>query len=790
MICIVVLRNLILCLFQQKMHRQFCRYFYLLFFLFVYHTAFCQNILINEVMSSNRSAVTDYDGDYSDWIELYNNSDDTTNLSLYYLSDDFEELQKYRLPNILLKPFSFYCIFASGKDTVVNNQVHANFKLSADGESVFLFSEDGVELSMLEIPELNPDISYGRLCDTSNTYVRFFKPTVGGSNCNSVIWHDSVSILILPERSKSPNPVSVEIKCTYPEAVAYYTLDNSLPDENSLLYEEPIVFSDKTSSPNIYCNHPVYLNQSVVVGYTVPKCNTVRAACFVNGTQVGDVLSKSYFVGKTFSSQCSLPVLSLITDAENLFSNEKGLFVSGLLSDSNQTPNYMKKGIEWERPVSFEFMDTGGTVLLTQNAGIRIHGGTSRYAANKSLRLYARAEYGKAYFSHPFFNNGQLSYKRLMLRVSGQDQSATFFRDALMHSILSKTSLDVQAYQPSILFINGEYWGLTNIRERQDEYYVSDKYGIEADSVQIATVDDYLFLDSLAQATDLSIQSNYDKMLDLIDVENYIDLCIADNFFYRWDYLNRKMWKECKQGKWKWFLYDMDVGMGGYGTGNTPWDFNYFEYTLNPHTIENKSLASYNKFSGNVLFKELFKNSDFRDLFFHTYISYLKTIFVPDSVFFSIDSIQKLLMQEMPSHIQRWSIPQSYEIWESEVEKLRVFSLLRPCYIYQQMSKYFGIYDKELEELLTCDCPILPLSEYAIYPNPATNAVTFSFESLSSVPITVQLYNVLGTCVFQGSYISHFGENHLRIDISSFVSGLYVLKTIGGMDVSATFLIE
>lgn len=732
-------------------------------------------------MSSNKSFVSDCDNDFSDWIELFNPTEEYQNIGNLYISDDIYELQKYQLPDIQINPQSFLCIFASGKNKVNNNEIHTNFKLSSNGESIIISNNSGLIISSIDFPSLGDNISYGRRSDTSEFYVCFTEPSFNLSNNGSAIQETGHSISFSTTNRIQSSPFNLEIYCNKDNSRIYYTTDNSIPDTNSILYTgTPIKLHDKTYSPNIYSNFQTITTKLDSITYNIPKCNIIRATCYQNNSQIGKINSQSFFVGNHFTPMTNLPIISLITAEENLFSNEKGILVPGNIQEENHILNYEQKGQEWERPICFEYINNSGECIINQNIGIRIHGGTSRKANNKSFRLYARNKYDKKYLEYPFFNNEKTKYKRLLLRVSGQDRSLTYFRDALMHTILSETSLNMQAYQPCILYINGEYWGITNLRERQDEYYIETNFNYPADFVQIDSGDELKALTDYVQNNDIRVDIHYNYICSKIDIDNFIDLCIADNYFFRWDYLNRKLWRLNEDDNWKWFMYDMDVGMGGYATGDIPWEFNFFEYMLAPENIDDYTLSSYPT-RGNILFKELFKNENFRNKFLNQYILYLKTIFRSQIIISTIDSIKSNIEPEMPNHIKRWGSPSSLEIWNDEVEKLKTYSVFRPCYVYQQINRNYNLTDIDLENTLDCEYLNDSMYNYLIYPNPTSETLKIIYQSFSQKSLHIDIYNSLGTKIHQGNYTSYFGENIIRINTSNFSSGVYILRLYGNI---------
>ncbi|HLR91666.1 MAG TPA: leucine-rich repeat domain-containing protein, partial [Atopostipes sp.] len=264
----------------------------------------------------------------------------------------------------------------------------------------------------------------------------------------------------------------LEIAENSEENTVYYTLDGSEPTLNSTVYEEPIQIEPNDDN----------------------TLTVVRAKVLSENNTMSETVTKSYFVNSNFDERFDLPVFSLVTDPDNLFDEEIGIYTD---------KNAENRGSDWERPVHLDFFETDGNLALEQELGIRIHGGLTRTYNQKSLRLYAKSEYDtNKYMTYDFFNglekmndNGSVNeFKRLLLRNSGNDWNQTMFNDALMQSLIEPLgTVDTQAYRPAVVFFNGEYYGIHNIRERYDEYYIQSHYDINKEDLAILEKDGLLY---------------------------------------------------------------------------------------------------------------------------------------------------------------------------------------------------------------------------------------------------------------------------------------------------------
>ena len=176
-------------------------------------------------------------------------------------------------------------------------------------------------------------------------------------------------------------------------------------------------------------------------------------------------------------------MISLVTDPAGFFSDETGIYVEG----TNGIPGRcgadpVNWNQDWERPVHFSFFEPDGAggfdLALDQGAGVEIFGGCSRIYPQKSLTLRARGRYGASDCAYRFFPELDIeSFDDLILRSSAQDWWRTMFRDGMIQTLTRHMDIDGQAYRPTVVFLNGEYWGIHNLREKLNEDYLAGHYG-------------------------------------------------------------------------------------------------------------------------------------------------------------------------------------------------------------------------------------------------------------------------------------------------------------------------
>jgi hypothetical protein len=237
----------------------------------------------------------------------------------------------------------------------------------------------------------------------------------------------------------------------------------------------------------------------------------------------------------------------------------------------------------WERPIHTAFYGTDGEQWFSQNAGVRIHGGATRALAQKTLRLYARGDYGDGSFSHPIFEDEpHKSYKRLLLRNSGNDWNLTLFRDALSQGVSRHMLCDTMAYRPAVMFLNGEYWGIHNIRERYDKYYLENTYDVDPDNLDLrdgstmekGTVRITTRCQASSTNNDMANASNFAYVETQMDTDQFMDYFIAEIFARNtdWPGNNIACWRlrvpyspdlpYGHDGRWRWLMFDVEHGFG------------------------------------------------------------------------------------------------------------------------------------------------------------------------------------------------------------------------------------
>ncbi len=510
-----------------------------------------------------------------------------------------------------------------------------------------------------------------------------------------------------------------QIEDVIPAAIIRYTTDGSIPDMSSPGYSSPIPITDRSGDPNTISMIPtnnigpghVYNEHWQEPAGEIFKINSIRARAFLPNGYGGEVATHSYLVHETGSQRYSMPLVSINAHAGAFFDADTGIYVHG------NHNNYFQRGEEWERLVHLEFFEKNGNLAFSQDMGTRIHGGTSRNRPRKSLRMYARSDYGTTWVEYPLFPDKDIdAYKRFLLRNSGNDWGDAIFRDAFMQSLLKDMGLDLQYSRPAIVFINGEYWGIHNIRDRLDNRYIQTHYGLddemdytilerhgELDRGNPDGVQHYWDMLGFLESPGVGDPDNYAEIKTRMDVDNFMNYQIGQIYVMNtdWPGNNIQYWRYYTDtytpdappgldGRWRWQVFDLDFGFGlnfDYVTGvNEGPAHNTLAFALEPNGPDwpNPPWSTF-------ILRALIENQDFRNRFIARFSDLLNTAFETAHVLDQLETWHELYLPEMPEHIHRWRMPDGLDHWESEIEVMRDFATQRTAYMRQYLAEAFEL---------------------------------------------------------------------------------------------------
>ncbi|MBN2410610.1 CotH kinase family protein [candidate division KSB1 bacterium] len=608
-------------------------------------------IFINEFMASNVLTLGDERDNYNDWIEIYNAMSTSVNLAGYYLSDDKDNLTKWKFPSdhtaeTTIPAGGFMLIWADEEQD--EGPLHTNFKLAKSGEHIFLVEADGSTIvDDIVFPEQETDISFGRYPDASANLGYMPEPSPNAAN-NMVYTVFTERPVIKQQAGFYSSPVTVTIEPGDNAESIYYTLDGSVPDLNSAKYAGPV---------------------------TIDSTCILSARAFRDGYGPGLVTSRSFFINTIHS----LPVVSIITDPKNLFDDSTGIYT-----------NSLESGRKWERKVDVEFFQEEQEKFRI-TSGLRIQGNTGREMEKKSFRLYFREEFGNDRLEYPMFENTFVkSFKNLVLRAGYDDDlknyNGTLLRDPLTNEFWRRLGFLTSHSKLAVLYLNGQFWGIYDIRESVNEHFISDYYFYnDMDIIRYRWTNWELVYGSSADFTDtinffktndLYTDEQFAKAADLIDIDNFTAIQVLSHptEYHSWTY-GASMFKAKYPGaKWQWTLWDMDRA---YASSN----WNGFSRYDDPS----------GEYWPNIITQKLLHNQSYRDLLVNRISDVLNTLFIPGKAITVLDSLANSIRPDIHYELQRWDAKR--EDWDNNVEILRTKIRNRPGIVRDQMKQYFQLGD-------------------------------------------------------------------------------------------------
>jgi len=812
-----------------------------------------QQLWINEIMSVNTSTVYDLDGETPDWIEIYNAGSDTINLSGYFLSDNYDNIKKWRFPQRRIYPGEYKLVFASVKDKTIQSEIHTNFSIDSDGEELILSDSNGVLIQRILPVKLSDDISFGSKPDESTEMVYFDQPSPGESNNNSLSHSRLQSVDFSVNGGIYENDFSLVLSHADPNAIILYTTDGSEPSLDNIpyktypyknyypvgageipydyvtdtmftfVYHEPIRISEFTVTNNRNTNKSSTVQDAnYFPEESVVKANVIRAKAVKFGMEDSECKTETYFYKKTIAKFLGLPIVSINCNSNDLFDYNKGIYTAGVDFDNWRLRNpyeetiwpihgnFKRRGSENEIAVNIEyFIENCDSSVVNTLSGLRINGGETRSFPMKSLRLCPDVKYGDDKLNYKFFNKIEdTSFSFLVLRNSGNDFptdlwepasfSRTMIRDAYIQFICRNMNLETQAYQPVIVFLNGEFWGLHNLREKYDKEYFKRVCNIEYDDLEylsdIGSVIEganwhYNNLINYISIHGTESQQHYVHISEQMDIENYIDYMIAEIFVHNtdWPENNMMFWRKKTyyyeagaeyghDGRWRWIMSDTDLGFGLHDF-SPDYQRNTIEYLM-----DEESTSFGNEPSSTYLFRNLIKNTEFKNLFLQKFEYHLMNTFNPSITVPIIDSLVENVEQVMPYHLERWT-GDFYDIadWHHSIDQMKTFAILRPCEIREMLKEYFNI-DSNNYAFGICENDIVADSDYCscvkLYPNPVTDQIRIKFPDARYYSSEIRIYEITGKSV--SAYDIYIFDTEVEINVENLSSGLYCVLIING----------
>ena len=659
-------------------------------------------IIISEVMASNDSVATYPKAGNTDWVEIFNSGDTAVDLSGWGVSDNPEKQWKWQFPEgTVIRPGEYKVILCD-KDTekIGDAELHASFSISRkSGEVITLTDAEGAVHDRITLPEMKTDTSFGRSLEDGSLYF-YDTPTPFEANSDGFMGYAAA-----PSFSLEPGfyDSAQQLRIIVPEDTqVFYTLDGSEPTQKSAPYAGETL--------------------------EITATTVIRARAFAEGTMIrpGDTLTGTFFIHVDHS----LPVVSVTVDPDDLWNPKRGMLTVGRgvnkkegLPFKNTVYRRVKNsGVKYESFV--EMYDDAGKRIVSQGADISLNGDYSLDMPQKSFKFKAKSKYGEKTFKAKLFpDRNYEEYKSFVLRNSGNDCMWTRLQDGFQSRLmdLCGSSIAHQAWKPYVVYLNGQYWGHMNLRERVDEYMVAQFEGLDLDdadplillrangSVINGSNTEYkAMIKKIKAGNPAKKQEDLQYILDNVDVDNYLEFIAFEMFFGNSDIGNFRIYRLNTPGsKWKWLINDLDYGLWKSGF-NSP--------------------KSYTKKSGmgqlnydNTIFLKLLTVPEYKDRFLTIFGEIYRKL-TTDTMMEVLEELVALIEPEMERHWTRWgpendrnivseaprTVEGAYKYWQKRVERLRNVIRKRPTRLWEFTKKAFGLSNEEMEKYFGPKPPMPP----------------------------------------------------------------------------------
>ena len=624
------------------------------------------HLIINELMQSNIDCWMDDLNDFPDsWVELYNPSSANIDLSNYSLGVVLDAGEAWKLPSQTIAPGKYVIVCCDKEST----KLHTPFRLeSGKGCNVYLF-RDGQVIDKVEnlAKQPAPNIAYGRQTDGSEEWGYQLTPTPNKANSGEVC--DGNHILGEPVFSQKGFVIngskSFRLKLTLPEGA---------PEGTEIRYTtngtEPTASSSKCGSS----------------GFAINKSTTVRARLFCNGWLSPRSTVESYIF---HDKDLTIPVISIVIDDKYLNDAKIGIFAN---NNNHDNPH------DWRRPMNIELFDaTDEPSRLNQLCETRITGGWSRDASRKSMAVYAHKRFGTKKLDYEFFPDqrpGVTDFKSVVLRNAGNDRDGIYMRDAICQRTMAEhTDIDWQAWRPAVIYINGAYHCILNIRERGNENNIATNYGledidlIENGELKEGTSDFYDAFTEFYQEKGHTLEE-YAKW---IDVDEYINVMAMNLYFCNLDFPgnNNVMWRpRTEDGRWRWIVKDVDYALGLY---NHAASHNILKQYYNPTSKEYNDISFSITEPATRLFRNMMEDPDFRREMIDRLSIYMGDFLNEKGVRAIWDPMYNLLMGEWKRHRDAVYNNPWWPNYDDELRSSRNWLSQRTAEMYKHIGSQFSL---------------------------------------------------------------------------------------------------
>ncbi len=604
-------------------------------------------LVINEYSCSNINTHTDAFGENEDWVEIYNGTSSAVDLTGYFLSDKASNITKWQVPSGTVPANGYIMVVGSKRNTTAGGELHPDFSLKqTQNDWIILANSLGNVLDSIKIVHVTKKgHSVGRSTNGAADWKLFTNPTPESANTGAQNFYEPKPIISVGP-GFYPGPQNVVITCANPSATIRYTLDGSQPDGGSTIYSGSINIS----------------NTSVL-----------RAASF-GSNEPSFTETNSYFIGVTHT----VPVVSVC--GEDVFD---------MIAGGQQFGGANKVG-------SFELFEQDGVFIDEGDGNFNKHGNDSWSYAQRGFDFIMKDQYGYTDgLDHQIFpEKSRDNFQRVILKPGASDnypfEDGAHIRDAFVHtlSIRADMLLDERTWRPAVVYLNGQYWGVYEIREKADDhdytnyYYQQDKYNLQYLKTWGGTWQDYGAPNAQPDWDDLVdfIMNNnmgpgpdFDYVKSQLKWASLCDYFMFNSYVVNMDWLNwntawwRGMDPNGQKKKWRYTLWDMDATFG-----------HYINYTGIPNTSPNADPCDAENLNDpggqghtGIIEKLISENPIVEQYYITRYADLINTKFSCEYMISLLDSMVNILTPEMTGQVNRWG--GSVAGWQSNVQDLRDF---------------------------------------------------------------------------------------------------------------------
>lgn len=560
-----------------------------------------------------------------------------------------------------MKPveFEFYSYIARNR----GGEAHTSFKLNKSGGSLYLVNQKQEILDSVAYPELPPQKTWSK----GDSFWGYADATPNGAVLGT-LFTEKLGAVELPPSGFYTEPFVV----TFPEnqgETVRCELGGFAPQDTSAIYAEPIA---------------------------IEKSTVLRCAQFKEGVLSGEIVSRTYL----FEKQPSIATVFLTGNPLSFFSPDSGIYEMGP-NASDQMPNYGANFWEdRELPIHIDLVEANAkTPAFSLNAGYKIFGNYSRSQKKKSVAITFREQYGENRLKYPLFPDYPEAkiFKGFILRNGGNSFALDYIRDMVASSISKGLNVDYQKGRASIVFYNGKYYGIHNIRERSNEYYFETNYNLEPKAIDLLKANNaissgsaqgYIEMINWIEANGVVSDENFQHISSLMDIDNYLNYTHTEIFNNNrdWPANNLKKWRNTSPlSRWRWFLYDQDFG----------WDYLYADkenlYNVFDFVTKVDGPEWPNGPKHTLLLRKLLENASFKSSFINRYTTLLSMNFETARLVNRIDELMAPILNEIPRDQDRWLNNWEKQNMEKQQDVIIRYANTRQAASLLEMQEFFGL---------------------------------------------------------------------------------------------------